>query len=253
MKIAIALRTCDQVYSTWKLKRKVEADKQTIILTCLNSLLDAISTTKHEVVFSIHDDNSSEETLDHIEWLCDKYGVKYELFQTEKLGNFKSQYEWMKSQIDADFLYAVEDDYLHDPNIFDLFIDMHQYLVPLVNQPGIDYAFYPWNNPQRYETFEYIYPVMVFKRNGRYWRSELQSTHTFFVTRNTFDQNDKVMKHQAYTWPNPESWDFRTITMVWREQVTRLVVPLDSLAYHLTDIDVSESESLWRKYHYEVR
>lgn len=252
MKIAVALRTCDSVYNSWNIIRGLEADKTTILLTCLNSLLDAISNTNHEFVFSIHDDTSSEIALKHIDILCQKYKIPYEIFHTGKLGNFKSQYEWVKKQ-DYDFVYCVEDDFLHRPQVFNEMLDMYAYLKEFVNQTGIDYGFYPWNTPQRYEDFNFMYPVMLFKHKNKYWRSDLQSTHTFFVTKDTFEKYDTIMRQQAYNWPKKEAWDDKTICKVWQEQITRLVVPMDSLAYHLSDTDLSESETLWKEYYYEAR
>jgi len=251
MKIAVALRTCDNVQSHWGTKRYFDVEKRVLLMTCIGSLFQTIKCTKgHEIQLSIHDDNSAENTLKYIDSLAEIYGIKYELVHTERLGNFKSQYEWAKKQ-DTDFVYCVEDDYLHHPQMFNYFVDMYDYLHSLVNQPGIDYAFYPWNNPQRYQTFEYIYPVMVFKHNRRYWRSELQSTHTFFMSKFAFDRHDDTMKFQAYNWPKEEAWDFRTITMIWREQQTRLVVPLDSLAYHVCDQEIPEAKELWERNYYD--
>ena len=108
MKIAVAIRTCGLVYSYWKNSnnRIVDVDKETIVLTCLNSLLKSIKSSKHEIVFSIHDDSSSDKTLNVIGKLCEKYGIKGELINSGKLGNFKSQYEWVKKQ-ECDYVYCV--------------------------------------------------------------------------------------------------------------------------------------------------
>lgn len=252
MKIAIALRTCDGILNHWNVKRCVDANKSTLLLTCLNSLLSAIINTKHEVIFSIHDDTSSEKTLTEVNFLCKKYGVNYELIHSGKLGNFKSQYEWIKRRT-YDFVYCVEDDFLHRETIFNDLIDMYQYLQEFVNHPGTDYGFFPWNPPHRYDFFPRMYPVMLFKYKNKYWRSDLQSTHTFFVTKNTFDSNDKYMRQQSYLWPAKEGLEPDTICKVWQEQVTRLVVPLESLAYHLSDSEMPEIDELWKKYYYETR
>lgn len=252
MKIAIALRTCDHTLNSWGARRFIEVDKQTLLLTCLNSLLKSITKTKHEVIFSIHDDNSSQQTLDHIDLLCKKYNVPYELHKTEKMGNFRSQYDWLTKQT-ANFFYCVEDDFLHEEYIFDEMIDMHNYLKIFVNQEGVDYAVYPWNSPQRYDFFGRMYPVMLFKNKDKYWRSDLQSTHTFFVTKQTFDLYEDIMKFQAYNWPDKKAWDDKTICQIWQEQITRLVVPLESLAYHMSDTDLPETTTLWKENLYEAR
>lgn len=252
MKIAVALRTCASVFNYWDSTRFVDADKGTILLTCLQSLLKSIKRSKHDIVFSIHDDTSDVSILHAIELLCKEYGVPYELINSGRHNNFKSQYEWVKKQ-DYDYVYCVEDDYLHDDNAIDEMIEGIENANSLA--PGI-YAVFPFNCPHRYVDFNYMYPSYILRSKNNYWRSEIQSTHTFFVSKKVFDAFDDIMKFQAYNWPDTSAVENSTINRVWMEQNVRLIVPIRSLAYHLADSTQEEIvydwKSIWKRNLYTI-
>lgn len=231
MKIAIALRTCGSVLNYWGSERFVDADKPTIILKCLESILRSISNMDHEVVFSIHDDNSDHDTITKMMELCAKYNVDPQLFHCQKLENFKSQYEWAKQQ-ECDYIYCVEDDYLHTEEAIGAMIDMCERMKIFLPS---EYAVYPCNNPHRYASFEMLYPSYIMKGDTGYWRSSFHSTHTFLISKIAFDSYDSIMQFQAYNWPSLDATEDKTINRIWLEQQVKLLCPLDSLAYHLAD------------------
>lgn len=242
MKIAIALRTCTSQYNIFNLKRIIEEPKSTITLTCLNSLLKTIKNTKHNVTFSIHDDNSGDEVVQKMQEMCKSYGVECELFRCESKGNFKSQYEWMKKQ-DAEALYAVEDDYLHKETALQDMVEMIDHMIKFDEAL---YGIYPFNCYHRYTNPTSLYPSYVISGPKQYWRSLLHSTHTFFIPHIVFHMFDEIMKRQAYTWPtHQECNEDRTINNVWKNGV-RLLCPLDSLAYHLEDETQEDPIYDWR-------
>ena len=245
MKIAVALRTCGSTYSYWKHHnpRIVDADKETILLTCLNSLLKSIKLSNHDIIFSIHDDASSEDLINKIGQLCVSYNIAGELINSEKLGNFKSQYEWLKIQ-DCDYVYCVEDDYLHQTSAID---DMANFITSLNEfNPG-DYAVFPFNCPHRYASFPLLYPSYIVKGPKQYWRSNFHSTHTFFISKKAFTKYDSIMKEQAYTWATNGAMEDTTINKIWKEQEVMLFTPLESLAYHLADSTQEDTLYNWRK------
>ena len=129
MKIAIAIRTCAPVYNYWTSEhnRIVNVDKPTILIACFNSLLKAIKASGIDVIFSVHDDSSSDEIITKMGELCSKYGISGDLINSGKFGNFITQYEWIKQQ-DCDYIYCVEDDYLHTENSIKDMVDMITYL-----------------------------------------------------------------------------------------------------------------------------
>lgn len=245
MKIAVAIRTCGLVYSYWKNSnnRIVDVDKETIVLTCLNSLLKSIKSSKHEIVFSIHDDSSSDEILDVMGKLCEKYGIHGELINLGKLGNFKSQYEWVKKQ-NCDYVYCLEDDYLHQESAIDDMADMVTALKEF--NPG-DYAVFPFNCPHRYASFTMLYPSYVVKGPNQYWKSSFHSTHTFFISKQAFAHYDSIMREQAYTWAENGAFEDTTINKIWHEQNVMLFTPLQSLAFHIADNTQEDTFFDWKK------
>jgi len=244
VKIAIALRTCGSVYNYWtgRDNRIVNADKETILLTCLNSLLSSIRACNHEVIFSIHDDSSSDELIAKMGALCEKHGVSGNLINSDKLGNFKSQYEWIKQQ-DCDYVYCVEDDYLHTRHAIQEMIDMLSHLKDM--NPG-EYAIFPFNCPHRYASFQNLYPSYVVKGPTGYWRSCVHSTHTFFISKEMFTYYDDVMKEQAYTWATNGALEDSTINKIWHEQKVMMFTPLESVAYHLADSSQEDTFYNWK-------
>jgi len=252
MKIAVALRTCASVFNYWDSTRIVDADKATILLTCLQSLLRSITKSKHEVIFSIHDDMSDISVIHAMELLCNQYKVPYELINSGRHNNFKTQYEWIKNQ-EYDYVYCVEDDYLHDDNAIDEMIDGIENAYKI--DPGV-YAVFPFNCPHRYYSLGDIYPSYILRSQNNYWRSAIQSTHTFFVSKKVFDAFDDIMKFQAYNWPDTSAVETSTINRVWVEQNVRLITPIKSLAYHLADSTQEETvfdwKSIWYKNLYKL-
>lgn len=242
MKIAIALRTCTSVRTTFGNDRMIDDAKSTITLTCLNSLLKAIKNTRHDVIFSIHDDNSSAEAIDMMYQLCEEHNVKVEFFACERLKNFVSQYEWCKKQ-NAEAVYCVEDDYLHHTYAIQDIVEAIEYMNGFA--PGV-YCVYPFNNPHRYNSFDMLYPSYVMKGPRQYWRSIVHSPHTFFMPSIVFHAHDDIMKRQAETWPNPECFEDNTINKVWRDGNVRLICPMESLALHIEDTSSEEPFYDWK-------
>jgi hypothetical protein len=246
MKIAIALRTCGKVFNYWTADntRMVDVDKETLILTCLNSLLKSISECNHDVAFSIHDDSSSEELLTKMGELCSKHNVPGDLINSGKLGNFKTQYEWLKKQ-DCDYVYCIEDDYLHRPNAI---TDMIEFVISLNEFNSGEYAIFPFNCPHRYSHFQQLYPSYIIKGPKQYWRSCVHSTHSFFISKKAFKKYDDIMKFQAYNWGTNADWiEDSTINKIWRDQEVMMFTPLQSLAYHLADKSQEDPFDNWQQ------
>lgn len=247
MKIAVALRTCASVMNYWGDDRIVDCPKSTVTLTCLNSLLQTMKRSKHKFVFSIHDDHSGHDVTEKFGKMCQENEVYGELLNTPQKGNFKSQYEWCKGQ-DVDYIYCVEDDYLHQPDAIDDMMDMIDCLKNLNN---MDYAIFPFNCPHRYMSFQCLYPSYIVQGPKQYWRSSLNSTHTFMVSKQCFSDNDEIMRYQAYNWHINGACEDTSINKVWREQKTILFIPMESLAIHITNSSQTEPffdwQTLWNK------
>jgi hypothetical protein len=249
VKIAIGLRTCGTVFNYWNnQERIVDVDKETLILTCLNSLLKSIKYSSHEIVFSIHDDSSSDTLLGKMNKLCQNYGISYDLINSGQLKNFQTQYDWINKQ-NCDYVYCVEDDYLHKLFAIDDMVSMCEHMKVLLPS---EYAVYPFNNPHRYTSFDMLYAVYVLKGPKGYWRSSFHSTHTFFITKKAFVQYDDIMKFQSYNWATDADWlEDSTINKIWHEQQVKLMSPINSLAYHMADKTQEEPFDDWKQLWYE--
>ena len=247
MKIAIGIRTCNSSLNYWNSERIIDVNKSTLILTCINSLLKSAKKSNNEIVFSIHDDNSDEDFLNKLDKLFKTYNFNYGLFHTEKLKNFASQYDWCKKQ-KCDFVYCVEDDYLHTEDCLDDMVDVCVMMTQF--WPGV-YAVFPFNCAHRYMSPQNLEQSYLIKGTKQYWRSVNQSTHSFFVSKKTFDAYDDIMKYQAYNWPDKYAMEHHTINQVWQGGQVRLLCPVNSLAIHMADKSQEEPfldwKQLWNK------
>jgi hypothetical protein len=242
-KVAIAVKTCGTVYSLWGEPRIVDADKPTIMFTCLNSLLKTIAASKNEIIFSIHDDSSTEEQRNQMQLMVAMHGVKCEFIDSGKKNNFKTQYHWLKEQ-DCDYVYLVEDDYLHVTSAIDDMIDMCEYMK--VFWPG-DYAVFPMNHPHRYHSVGAMNPSYIIKGPKGYWRSAFHTTATFLMSKEGSIKYDSILKEQAYMWEINGAPEDKIINRIWREQETRLIYPMETLAWHISDESNRDEPSNWKQ------
>lgn len=242
MRIAIGLRTCGSVYNYWNQPRIVDASKPTLLLTCLNSLLRSVTASQHEIIIGVHDDATPPQLWDQMDRLFNQYGIRYERYDCEKMGNFRSQYEWIKRQ-DCDYAYHVEDDYLHRTSALDDMVDLCEDMKRF--HPG-EYAVFPMNHPHRYVTFESLNLCYLVKGKRDYWRSIFHSTATFFMSKQAVMENDAILKYQAYTWEIDGAREDKTINLIWNSQKVRLLSPINSLAWHISDESNRDTLGDWQ-------
>lgn len=243
MKLAIGLRTCGSVYNYWNQPRIVDASKPTILLTCLRSLLRSVQHSQHEVIFSIHDDGSDDQLLGQMDQLFREHSIPYQKHDCERMGNFRSQYEWVKQQ-DCDYVYHVEDDYLHHVTAIRDMIDICEDMK--LFHPG-EYAAFPMNHPHRYVTFESLNLCYVVKGRNNYWRNVFHSTATFFMSKAATVSHDAILKYQAYTWEIDGANEDKTINLLWNSQKVRLLSPINSLAWHISDESNRDTVGDWER------
>jgi len=242
-KVAIALKTCGTVYNLWGEKRIVDADKPTIMFTCLNSVLRTIAASRHEIIFSIHDDSSTEEQKTLMRKMVNHYNIECEYIDSGKKNNFKTQYHWLKEQ-DCDYVYLLEDDYLHIDTAIDDMVDMCEHMK--VFWPG-DYAVFPMNHPHRYHSVGAMNPSYVIRGPKGYWRSAFHTTATVFMSKWAADKYDSVLKEQAYMWEINGAPEDQIINRIWREQETRLMYPMETIAWHISDESNRDTLGDWQK------
>lgn len=242
-RVAIAIRTCGTVYNYWGQKRIVDADKPTIMLTCLNSIFKSIKASRYDIVLSIHDDSSTEEQKFMMRNMLKHYDLPHEFIDSGIKNNFKTQYHWLKKQ-DCDYFYMLEDDYLHVENALDDMLDMCEYMKDF--WPG-EYAVFPMNHPHRYHSPGAMNPSYVIKGPKGYWRSAFHTTATFLISRWGIERYDSALKEQAYMWEINGAPEDQIINKVWQEQEVRLMYPMNSLAWHISDESNRDTLSDWQK------
>ncbi len=112
----IILRTCDKVHSLHNAPRPFDLDKRSLIKLCFRSLVKSLEGFDH-TIHIIADDISSE-----LRSFFEQFPVT---FANGTFGNDASivaAFEQAFSYDDSDWVYLVEDDYLHTPEAF-LWID----------------------------------------------------------------------------------------------------------------------------------
>jgi hypothetical protein len=95
-----------------------------------------------------------------------------------------------------------------------------------------------------------MYPVYVLRSKNGYWRSAFHSTATFFMSKKSADDNDDILRHQAYSWEINSAPEDDIINKLWQKQEVRLLYPMRSLAWHLSDEHnrdiVDDWEHIWK-------
>jgi hypothetical protein len=244
MKIAVAVRTCGQVFHWWNdPDRIVNVSKPSLVLTSLNSLCRTIKNSKHDIILSIHDDNSGEQFLSSLDQLIKFYSIEYQLIQTEPKGNCISQYNWLKQQ-HCDYVYLMEDDYLHTEHGLDTMLNACEYMQEFEPNDLGGYAVFPMNHPHRYRK-NFIYSSYIFIIDNRYWRSITHTSASFFISKKDFTTYDEYMRINAYSWSERVEED-KAINLFWNMGKVRLLCPINSLAWHIADKTHEDKINDWK-------
>jgi hypothetical protein len=184
----IIFRTCDIVQSLHHAPRPFGLDKRSLIKICFKSLYNAVKDHPHRI--TILGDRLSAEMQDFFR----QYPVT---LLNEELGNDKSIRRQIEIALDApedEWIYFVEDDYLHQPQTFlwidDLIINREKYMstkrlarqfrfirVRLDNKPLIIHT--P-DYPDRYKP-KYLRFSLVFLSKYCHWRQVTNTTFTFMM------------------------------------------------------------------------
>lgn len=184
----IIFRTCDIVHSLHNTARPFNLDKRSLIKVCFKSLYNSIQDCPHR--FTILGDRLSEEMQDFFR----EYPVT---LLNEELGNDKSirrQIEIALESPEDEWIYFVEDDYLHTPDAFkwidDLITNRNQYMstkkaarqirsfkIKLDSRPLVIHTpDYPDRYLPRYLRFS-----LIFLGKYCHWRQVTNTTFTFMM------------------------------------------------------------------------
>lgn len=248
--IDIVFRSCEfVVVHPERGKRFLDVDKTTLIKKSFLSLVNSISLSEIDVNLIVVDDNSSDSLLDYFRKICqDK--INLEIVSCEIKGyNYSAyrQFELCKDR-GREWVYSVEDDYLHYPNAIKLlyneaiyFTNMFERLVAI--RPDDDLFTYSGNTSYSKK------PCRLFLGKDRHWRT-LHNTHnTLFTHVNVFrtywDLFASLAKFYKITTVNEDG----TINTIWSDGVSKdgpvpLLSPIPSLAIHVSQ----NNEPYWLDY-----
>lgn len=244
MKLEIILRTHDKtnVHKTSRSDIEVEPrycgfDKKTLALGCIASLIRSANEVKDcDVTFKVLDDHSTDEFLVELEELFDKSNWPHELIHLRENGFNHSSLKGFESarDSDADFVYLVEDDFLHTPSCIIELIANWTYFNQMSGQ---EIVLYPFDFPDDYRPPS---PAYIVYGTNRHWRTGLWTTYTLFLRPQVVKDNwqlfeDLAIKYDpTYSIPMEENVsELSTIGKIWTERGALRFSPIPSLALHM--------------------
>lgn len=250
MKLDIVLRTCDRgnVHTDWR-TRYCQQPKNVLVLGCLRSLIRSCNQLiNHTPKLTVLDDHSSPNTVHAIKNTLSTCDFVTEFVALEQRGYNNSCYQQYVRCKDsnADLVYALEDDYLHEPSALQEMCDT--YNIFRGRMPDRNIAIYPFDDPGHYKT-----PFGSFLVHGsaRHWRNNFYSTGVFMCSPKLIVDQWDIFKTLAskyngnYLETREEHIDeSNTINNIWKTDAV-LFTPVPSLALHMQFDDQRDPYINW--------
>jgi hypothetical protein len=241
MKFHIVIRTHDGKNIHGDKPRYINVPKKDLIIGCLSSLINSANLVKnHFIHFTILDDHSKSELIQSINLIFSHSHHSWEIIQLKEKGFNHSGYMQFLTcrDSDADLVYSVEDDYLHQENAIPEMIFTYEYLKSYYHLKK-ELCLFPFDNPEDYE-YTRIVPGRLFSTPFRHWKEGIWTTYTMMTSPKVFQDHWKLFEKLAtqYTpWngivPIEELvHEGNTISEIWENYVIR-VNPIPSLALHI--------------------
>lgn len=237
MKLTVILRTCLRSELENSVKDNVRIcgeNRRTMILKCLQSLVNSINRSTAEVKLIILDDNSDADFLNEIHVISDAEIIR--LTPPTDIPSFNfSAYEQFRLASEVNGLvYSIEDDYLHTDDAIESMINAYTYLSGRFYNDNI--MIYPYDCPFRYKEHSEELTVLLHD-NTRYWRQVTATANTFLTNGNLILKHFTVFSKLALEYPavTEES----TINKLYKRfnsndgDIT-VFSPIPSIAYHLS-------------------
>jgi Glycosyl transferase family 2 len=216
-------------------KRCVNDLREPMILKCVKTLVSAIENSKHDCRLWIIDDQNPESFLQKLDSIIQP--LPYTIVRTEQQGfvhSAKLQGE-LALKNGREFIYFVEDDYIHCPDAIDLMVSGMETLVKSSNNHPV--AIYPYDCIDRYRK-EFPGPCRIFYQDGLYWRTVTKSTQVLMIHHQTYSNVWPVFRmlfenYNPYVFGEDHSINQLWSNMVDFGQKIVLFSPIPSLAVHL--------------------
>jgi len=235
----IILRSCDIVHSLHNTPRPFNLDKRSLIKACFKSLHNAIKDYPHRI--TVLGDRLSDEMQDFFR----SYNVT---LLNEELGNDKSirrQVELALESKEDEWVYFVEDDYLHTPDAFkwidDLITNRKEYMskkrfsrqirffsIRLDNQPMVIHT--P-DYPDRYLS-RYLRFSLIFLSKYCHWRQITNTTFTFLAEGKTVRRYKDILLRSSIG-ADDGFLSRRLFSGIWMGSKALCVSPIPGVSTHM--------------------
>jgi hypothetical protein len=253
MSVEIVLRTCDHsnIHNDWRV-RYFDIPKNELLKGCVKSLINSCKDVD-DLKFTVFDDHSSQETVD---WLKDK--LKQCAFETEFISLEENGYnhsafkQWERCRdSECDFVYSIEDDYLHCPTAIQELIDSYNIFYERLKKDDI--VLYPFDEPSEYDPPKRN--DFIVHGSHRHWRTGIFTTQVLFCKPKLFKQHWDLFEVLAlkyngdYLKPRVEHYEeSNTIWKLWTEGPVLRFNPIPSLALHLQFEQQKDPFIDWQKW-----
>lgn len=248
----VILRTCTRtgvsLDSTSSLTRICGPNRKEMVFKCLHSLVASINVAvsiSNNFTINLHvlDDHSPEEDVQAMQQILKKANFDYVLLPLKCTGSNETALTQFEYGLDLgsqdDYLYFVEDDYLHWPEAISEMLKATQFFSQRSIKPV---AIYPFDCPHRYrEISKEDRACRIHFANGRYWRTTWATANTVMLPWHIVRDYWTLFNLLATQYPVLDESD--TINNLWSNDVdskgiVTLYSPIPSLAVHLTYEDV---------------
>tara|TARA_R100000479_G_C6350096_1_gene188873 strand:- start:37 stop:852 length:816 start_codon:yes stop_codon:yes gene_type:complete len=241
MNLHIVIRTHDGQNIHGNKPRYINVPKKDLIIGCLTSLIHSTNKVKDHIIrFTILDDHSTDEFLNSLHTIFSYSNHHWDIIHLKKKGFNHSGYMQFLTckNSDADLVYSVEDDYLHQENAISEMLSSYQYLKSKYNIQK-EICLFPFDNPEDYVPHQ-LYPGRVFRTPVRHWREGIWTTFTMMTTPTVFREFWSTFEKLALQYKpfalgeDPKNLvdEGNTIAEIWKNKVIR-INPIPSLALHI--------------------
>jgi hypothetical protein len=246
MNIHYALQTCDSSFNQTE-KRFCADAKQEVIKKCVTSFFNSIvyvSRIKTDVahIIKIFDDHSSQETLDFLNGLKNKYSSKNIIIEVESLNDrgvmssIKSCYDWLLKN-GTDLVYQVQDDYLFfDSAIYEM-VDAYFQLLKDCDTMSIVMPYNPpyiWNNLGSYYYKNKVSsPRVIMPGVKRYWIQAYDTSCSFMTSIHQMRTNRDLLETFVSMDPKHSKLEIVSLNRMFTERGILGIMPVNSVALHM--------------------
>lgn len=242
--------------------RFIDVDKLTLIKKCFISLVNSIQLAdEKDIILWILDDHSSENTLQFFSSECIKRNISYNIYRLEEQGyNYSAlrQFEYCRDK-GRQWVYSVEDDYLHFPEAIDVLVKIAK---QLDQKYGANFAIRPDDDTFTYsENTKYHHsPSRLFLGVDRHWRTLYNTHNTIFTHVDIIKEYWELFASLAKFFKRTSVNEEGTINTIWTDGVSKpgpvlLISPIETLAIHISqgnEPTTVDYKKLWNSITYDT-